>query len=212
MAASTSATADEMRLFDIDGNRLYLNADERARFLAASADEAREDRALCHLLHYTGCRPSEALAVAPSRVDIAAGDIVVRTLKKRKHDREGRKKAPQYRVIPVPEEFIERLDWTFDLRRRQRKRDRLDEPLWSISRTTTWRLIKRVMDRAGIEGPQATPKGLRHAFGIAMLSGERPAPLSLVRDLMGHSDTKTTEIYLQVIGFEKRRLVMQAWD
>ena len=33
--------AHEMRLFDDEGKRLYLTADERARFLKASADEER---------------------------------------------------------------------------------------------------------------------------------------------------------------------------
>ena len=61
-------------------------------------------------------------------------------------------------------------------------------------------------------GPQASAKGLRHGFGIAMLSGDRPLPLNVLRDLLGHTDTKTTEIYLQAIGQERRNLVMQAWD
>jgi len=73
-------------------------------------------------------------------------------------------------------------------------------------------MVKRVMKNANIEGKQATSKGLRHGFGIAMLSGEKPAPLNIVRDLMGHSDSKITEIYLQAVGDEKRKLVMQAWD
>lgn len=38
------------------------------------------------------------------------------------------------------------------------------------------------------------------------------APVTLVRDLLGHSDVKTTEIYLQVMGEEKRNLVMKAWN
>ncbi len=67
------------------------------------------------------------------------------------------------------------------------------------------------MKRAGIEGPQATCKGLRHGFGIALLSGDKPVPLNVPRDLMGHTDTQTTELYLQAIGYEKRSLVMQAW-
>ena len=68
------------------------------------------------------------------------------------------------------------------------------------------------MKRAGIDGPQATGKGLRHGFGIAMLSGNKPLPLNVLRDLMGHSVTETTEIYLQATGLEKRKLVIQAWN
>jgi integrase len=66
------------------------------------------------------------------------------------------------------------------------------------------------MARAGIKGKQATSKGLRH--GIAMLSGEKALPLNILRDLMGHSDTKITEIYISAIGAEKRKMVMNAWQ
>ena len=59
-----------------------------------------------------------------------------------------------------------------------------------MSRTTAWRLVQRVMDRAGIEGPQASAEGLRHGFGIAMLSGDRPLPINVLRDLVGHTHTK----------------------
>ena len=45
-----------------------------------------------------------------------------------------------------------------------------------------------------------------------MLAGEKPVPINILRDLMGHTRTETTEIYLQAIGQEKRKLVMDAWS
>ncbi|BES73919.1 hypothetical protein RE428_49370 (plasmid) [Marinobacter nanhaiticus D15-8W] len=56
------------------------------------------------------------------------------------------------------------------------------------------------------------PEGLRHGFAIALLTGARPIPLTVLRDLLGHTDIKTTEIYLQAVGREKRDMVMQAWE
>jgi len=41
-------------------------------------------------------------------------------------------------------------------------------PLWTMSRPTAYRLVKWVMARAGIVGKQATGKGLRNGFGVAM--------------------------------------------
>jgi len=67
------------------------------------------------------------------------------------------------------------------------------------------------MERAGIKGKQATGKGLRHGFGVAMVSGKNPLVLSVLAQVMGHSSTKTTEIYLQVVGKEKHSMVMEAW-
>ena len=202
----------EMRLYSGDGKRLYLTAGERERFLIASREESRENRIFCSVLHYTGCRPSEALELKPSGINIEDQEIVFRTLKKRKFDNQGRIKLPQYRAVPVPENVIDEVDLVFDLRRKRQIKKLKDVPLWDMSRATAWRMIKRVMKNAGIEGKQATSKGLRHGFGIAMLSGERALPLNILRDLMGHSDTKITEIYLQATGAEKRKMVMKAWE
>jgi integrase len=204
--------SDEMRLFSPAGERLYLTAAERNRFLIAAKEESRENRIFCSTLHYTGCRPSELLELTPSSISFDENVIVVRSLKKRKKDSKGREKAPQFRSIPVPEKLIDELELVFDLRRKKQDKARFSKPLWVMSRSTSWRMIKRVMSRADINGKQATTKGLRHGFGIAMLTGAKSAPLNIVRDLMGHSDTKTTEIYLQAIGQEKRDLVMQAWQ
>lgn len=202
----------EMRLFSGAGERLYLNQDERQRFLSASMEESRKNRIFCSVLHYTGCRPSEALALRPSDISIAELAIVFKTLKKRKFDNQGRVKLSQYRSVPVPRQVVDQMDLVFDLRLLHSLKKLKDEPLWSMSRATAWRMVKRVMANADIDGKQATAKGLRHGFGIAMLSGEKPAPLNIVRDLMGHSNTKITEIYLQATGEEKRKLVMQAWE
>ncbi len=138
--------------------------------------------------------------------------IVFRASKERKFDNQGRGKLPQYRSIPVPNKVTDDTDLVFDLRRLARSSKNQDKPLWTMSRTTTWRMIKGVMKRAGIKGKQATSKGLRHGFGIAMLSGEKALPLNILRDLMGHSDSKITEIYASAIGEEKRNLALKAWE
>ncbi len=83
-----------MHLFDRQGKRLYLTAEERAAFMIAARKAPAEVRTLCAVLHDTGCRESELLEVTPQRVDLTGGCIVFRTLKKR---REG-----VYRAVPVP--------------------------------------------------------------------------------------------------------------
>ena len=59
-----------MQLHDAQGKRLYLTADERLAFMAAAARAARPVRTLCAVLHTTGCRISEALALTPEHVDL----------------------------------------------------------------------------------------------------------------------------------------------
>lgn len=202
----------EMRLFSPEGERLYLTAQERKKFLAAAEEEDRENRIFCHVLHYTGCRPSEALELSPRRILTDSRDIVFRSLKKRKKDGRGRAKQPEFRAVPVPKFLVDSFDYVFDIRRVHRKGKGLDKSFWDMSRPTAYRLVKRVMNRAEVIGKQATGKGLRHGFGIAMLSGPKPLPIHILAQLMGHSSTKTTEIYLQVVNEEKRKLVLDAWE
>ncbi len=204
--------APEMRLFSPSGERLYLNARERLKFLAAAEEKDPKPRMFCHVLHYTGCRPSEALELAPGRVLIEEQALVFRSLKKRKEDYLGRLKQPQYRTVPVPAVMINYLDIAFGIRATQKNGKVINSHLWAMSRSTAYRLVKRVMKRAGIEGRQATSKGLRHGFGVAMVTATKPLPIHVLSDLMGHSDSKTTEIYLQVVGEEKSRMVAEAWE
>jgi integrase/recombinase XerD len=51
--------------------------------------------------------------------------------------------------------------------------------LWTWSRTTTYTRVIEVMEKAGITGPQDSPKGLRHGFGVACI--EKGIPLNLVQ-------------------------------
>lgn len=88
--------------------------------------------------------------------------LVFRCLKKRKTDSKGRIKQPQFRQVPIPAALIEELDLVYSIRLLQKKAKGIDVPLWAMSRPTAYRLVKRVMTRAGIFGPQATGKGLRH--------------------------------------------------
>ncbi len=201
----------EMRIFSPEGERLYLTAQERKLFLAAAEEEDRENNLFCQTLYYTGCRPSEALELSAQRILIDEKEIVFRSLKKRKKDNRGRAKLPEFRAVPVPKHLIDSFNYAFDTRKKYRKKTGLKDVFWTMSRSTAYRLVKRVMNRAKIEGKQATGKGIRHAFGINLLSGSKPLPIHILAQLMGHSSTKTTEIYLQAIGEEKRKLVLDAW-
>lgn len=108
--------------------------------------------------------------------------------------------------------FLQHLDLVYSIRNSHRRKKNLDQLLWDMSRATAYRLVKRVMERANIHGKQATGKGLRHGFGVAMVTAKKPSRIHVLSQIMGHTDTKTTEIYLQVVGEEKRQLVTDAWE
>lgn len=195
----------ENALYDAEGNRLYLNADERTAFLDAAKKAERTLKCFCHVLHYSGCRISEALELTPRRVDLAEQSLRVRSLKKRAG-------KIIYREIPVPPALVDSLNDVFGIREIQKrgKRKELDAPLWPWSRVHAWRLVKGVMDAADIaEGPHKAPKGLRHGYGInAMRTGIQ---LNMLQKWMGHADMKTTAIYANALGKEERQIAARMW-
>ena len=100
-----------MQLFDVQGHRLYPAEDERRAFLRAASLARREVCTFCAVLHATGCRVSEALALPASRVDLAGRVLVFETLKKRC--------GGVYRPVPVPPELLDTLDLVHGVREAQ---------------------------------------------------------------------------------------------
>src|SRR3954470_18965019 len=151
-----------MPLFDAEGHRLYLTEDERRAFIAAAAKAPREVRTFCGVLHATGCRISEALALTVERIDLSGRVVVFESLKKR---RKG-----VYRAVPVPPDLLAALDLVHGILEAQR-RGQTKALLWPWSRMTTFRRVQGVMAVAGIlDGPHTCPKSLRHGFGVQAVS------------------------------------------
>ncbi len=191
------------QLFDQDGQRKYLTAQEREAFLAAAEHASREVRTLCLLLTFTGCRLSEALALTADRVDLDAHTITFETLKKR---RKG-----IYRSVPVPASVIDALNLVHAIREAKKRRGRgKGVRLWAFSRTSAWRHVCAVMTAAGIDGPQASPKGLRHGFGVQAVT--KGKPLNMVQKWLGHAQLSTTAIYADAIGAEEHQMIADMWD
>ncbi len=67
--------ATQMCLYDAQGHRTYLTAEERDSFLKTAEHTPRDVRTLCVMLASTGCRISEALFLTADRVDLTANVI-----------------------------------------------------------------------------------------------------------------------------------------
>lgn len=150
--------------------------------------------AFCWLLCETGCRISEALSLTPARIDAAAGVIVIESLKK--------KQSGIFRAIPVSSALLRHL-------RRLTAAIPKDQRIWPWCRMTGYRRVKEAMQRAGVTGPQASPKGLRHGFAVAAIGSG--VPLNLVQRWLGHADMATTAIYTYAVGDEERKLAQRMW-
>jgi len=193
----------EMRLYDGEGNRLYLTADERDRFIKHARKQRPEERTLAETLAYSGCRISEALELIPRRIELDQGRIIIRSLKKRRED--------VFRAVPVPSDYLDTLNVVHGLRERQKAKKYRDQLLWSWSRGHAYEIITRLMKDSGIEeGKHRTPKGLRHAYGVNAVS--KGVQLNMIQKWMGHASMTTTAIYAQLMGAEEANHAALMWS
>ena len=180
-----------MRLYSIDGERLYINGSERLRFYKVAIEAETGKSLLALTVYYTGCRLQEALNLTASDIQAEEGIVAIRSLKKRNQH--------HVRELPIPKELAQAIvDYG------QGK-----ERIWPIGRTTAWRWFKDLMREANIDGKKACAKGLRHSFAIACVMNNIP-PFT-IQKWMGHASIKTTAIYATVVGPEERLLISRTW-
>ncbi|TAL04102.1 MAG: site-specific integrase [Rhodospirillaceae bacterium] len=188
-------------LIDRQGHRKYLTPNERRAFIVAAASTPSEVETFALILAHTGVRISEALAITPMRIDLAAQTLVVECLKKRRRG--------VFRAIPLSEALLDRLEATHHLREMRADAQQRNIRLWGWSRTTAWSRIKEIMAAAGIQPEVRKPKALRHAFGIhGTIVG---VSLTLIARWLGHADITTTAIYTEAFGPEERSFAERMW-
>lgn len=179
---------------DREGRRKYLSRQEGQRFLERVVLLPTPRALFCLTLYYTGCRISEALSLRWCDLDFEMKVLLIRSLKKRSRK--------EIRRVPIPDFLVEAI-------KSVAPSSRLEDRMWVFSRTSGWRIIKRVMREAAISGVHATSKGLRHGFGVRGALGQ--VPLSQIQRWMGHADATTTAIYLAVQDDEERVLIEKTW-
>ena len=187
-------------LYAANGGRKYLNAAERGRALAVMRKLPPDKALFAMTLAWTGARISEVLALTPASFQVERGVVAIVTLKRRRFC---------VREVPVPPELMAALDLQLAIANRQGCPEAAGKRLWPFSRTTAWRLIKRVMEKADVCGRQACPRGLRHAFGIGTVQAN--VPLNLTRQWLGHASIGTTAIYAAACGPEEIAFAERFW-
>ena len=151
------------------------------------------EKAVFGTLLLTGLRKRELYFLSWSDVDLDAATLRV--------SGEGKvgfsPKDYEERIIPLPPDLVDllsglvrRADWVFP----NRNGNRLNHLL---------RRLQTIAARAGVTG--TTLHKFRHTYGTRLL--ERGADIVTVQKLMGHSDLKTTEKYLNPEDSLKRKAV-----
>ena len=180
--------------------RKYVSQAERVALAGALCALPKSTGLFVKAFLWTGARISEVLSLTPENCQVDEAVISIFTLKRREFI---------VREIPVPRQFMQELDRHFGLRRRRHNIDFCRTRLWKFHRVTGWRLVKSVMAAAGITGVRASPRGLRHSFGVMAIA--KGVPLNIVQKLLGHSSIDSTAIYADAIGPEERAIVSRLW-
>ena len=182
-------TSEPKRKLDAD----LLKSSEIERLLRACSTRAPtgiRNRALLAVAWRSGLRIGEVLALRPKDVDVDAGTLVVQ------HG-----KGDRRRVVGVDAgtgALI--LRW---MQVRAQRKIRPPAPIFctlsgeEIDQSYVRHLLPRLAHKAGIE-KRVHAHGLRHAYAVEL---EREgAPLSTIRDLLGHSSASVTDRYLRRLG------------
>jgi integrase/recombinase XerC len=189
ISSPTRWTRTMSRRLDAD----VLTAGEIERLLRACSNRAPtgiRNRALIAIAWRSGLRIGEILALRLKDIDLETGTVVV-------HHGKGDKR----RVVGVDAGTGALLNRWLDIRRTCGADSR--SPVFctldggQIDSSYVRHLLPRLARRAGIE-KRVHAHALRHAYAIEL---EREgAPLSTIRDLLGHSSAAVTDRYLRRLG------------
>ena len=140
----------------------FLPADDLARVLAAcDGDERLRDRAVVLLLARLGLRASEVAGLRFERIDWSAGQITV-TGKGRREER-----------LPLTQEIGDALIAYIEHARPRGSFDQVfltdAAPVRPLSRVAVKCIVRRALDRAGVESAHRGAHVLRHTAATAML-------------------------------------------
>lgn len=147
------------------------------------------DKAMLELLYATGIKVSELIELSLSDINLQLGIL---------HLHKGNKE----RIIPIYPAAIKTLtNYCLNVRPvivLSEDEDKLFTNMngCKMSRQGFWKIIKFYAEKAGIN-KEITPNTLRHSFATHLL--ENGANLKDIKEMLGHSDISSTQIYAQFI-------------
>ena len=147
------------------------------------------DKAMLELLYATGIKVSELISLTVSDVNLQIGIL---------HTHGGKNE----RIIPIYPTAAKHLGEYISSVRPALVQSEEEDRLFTnmngqpMSRQGFWKIIKYYADKAGIK-EEITPHTLRHSFAAHLL--ENGAQLKDIKEMLGHSDISSTQIYAQFI-------------
>jgi len=186
----------------------YLSAEEMETLLAQvdrSTSKGRRDYLLLALLYDTGARIQEALDVTPADFHLTS-PAFVRVLGKGKKERLCPLLPQTARVVS---RFLEAAGRHVDDDRSLFQNRRGE----TLTRQGARYLLRQYLSQAAKAMPRLNRAGislhtLRHTKAMHLLQSD--VPIITIKDVLGHADIRSTEVYLQTDLEAKRKALEQA--
>ncbi len=189
----------------------YLTADALQALLAQpdrTTADGRRDAALLTFLYDTGARVQEIIDLVARNIRLEAPALVTLTGKGRKT-----------RQVPLMSPTT-RLMGDYLTERRLLQPDQRDHPVFynrqrhRLTRAGVTYILAKYAEQARAHSPgvafptQVTPHVLRHTKAMHLVHAN--VNLIYIRDLLGHADVATTEVYARADAERKRQALTQA--
>lgn len=192
-----------IRYLSLEGTKALLKQPD------LTSPAGRRDSVLLALMYDTGCRVQELVDLRVCDI-ILAGSVTVKLTGK----------GGKSRMVPV-------MSPTGQLIRQYIEESHLDTPLYhshplftnrsgkKMTRAGVTYILQKYAEQAYISGhedvdPKLTPHCLRHSKAMHLL--QSGVNLIYIRDLLGHSDVSTTEVYARADEKMKRSALENAYE
>lgn len=187
----------------------YFTSAEVKEILAGLTGRVLE-HLIINLLWKSGVRVSELLAIRKVDIDPVGKSVRVITLKsgqKRiKYPGRGRPgrgrmiRRQAERVILLPDDLVHELTTYTHI-------SGSGELLFPFTRQWIGKIVKRACASAGIEDDRAHPHTFRHSYAVHLLRSG--VPVTVVKELLGHSNISSTLVYLRITQQDTRAILEQ---
>lgn len=151
--------------------------------------KSSRDRAMLELLYATGIKVFEMIDLKLSDINLQIGILHI-------HSSRGD------RIVPIYPSAVRTIMHYVSNVRPIIVSDESEEHLFTnmngqpLTRQGFWKIVKHYAELAGIE-KDITPHTLRHSFAANLL--ENGAQLKDIKEMLGHSDISSTQVYAQIL-------------
>ena len=146
-------------------------------------------------LRFTGARISEVAGINDQvDVDFRSADVTLAVLKRHNpHNKNMRK------MVSVPQQAVNKLA------RYLAQYPEMKGKAFAVNRSNFFRLFQKLTLECGFSKTLAHPHVLRHTRVLEMVRAG--VPLTIVQQILGHSNLNTTAVYLQFSGQEAKSIL-----